>query len=164
MRTPMPTWPSDRQDRDRNAVPAFLSTIVNFRPRAVRRAAIVIILISRPAAFQEHGKKRRVVARCGPSPREPVVDRFRWISRRSDETRSAWSSRRCGPRLRGRPSGRSESHAEIVSRARTPRGLLTEASECARTDAKSNTVDPHVGYLSSLTPARVLALSEAVSL
>lgn len=73
--------------------------------------------ISRPVAFRKQGKKRRVAARCGPAPGEPVVDRYRWISRRCRGTRSTWSSRRCSPFLRGRLSGRSEAHAEIASRA-----------------------------------------------
>ena len=99
MRTPMPTWPSDRQDRDRTAVPVFLSTVVNFRPRASRRAAMVVILISRLAAF------RKARARSGASwhVRDAATSRriggssIGRITRRSGETRSARSGHRGGP-------------------------------------------------------------------
>ena len=88
--TPTPTPPSDRHGRDRSMRSRpFVCNCRKFRPRAFRRAAIVMILTPSTASTF---RKRNAFAEAESARR----GRARTPARRDSDRRSGWISRRCG--------------------------------------------------------------------
>ena len=118
-----------------------------FRPRALRRAAIIKISISRPVVFRKQGKKRRVLHFVVPHQENQwsiVTAGSAAVAAGPDQRGAAVGV----ALLRGRLSGRSEAHAETASlnSARSSsRGTRMRAHRCKFEGCRA-----HVGSLSSL--------------